>query len=40
MGTRLALKIKDADVIPGKHAFKEDVGAEEKLFNAMKKYAF
>ena len=40
MGTRLALKIKDADVIPGKHAFKADVGAEEKLFNAMKRYAF
>ena len=37
MGTRLALRIKDDDVVPGKHAFHADVGAEEKLFDAMTK---
>lgn len=37
MGTRLALKIKDNDVVPGKHAFHADSGAEEKLYNAMMK---
>ncbi|KAL7451591.1 hypothetical protein ACHAWC_003409 [Mediolabrus comicus] len=34
MGTRLALKIKD-DVVPGKHAFHADIGAEEILFKKM-----
>jgi len=37
MGTRLALKIKDDDVVPGKHAFHADIGAEEKLYDAMMK---
>jgi 2,4-dienoyl-CoA reductase (NADPH2) len=37
MGTRLALRIKDDDVVPGKHAFHADVGAEEKLYDAMMK---
>ncbi|KAL7444992.1 hypothetical protein ACHAXM_011013 [Skeletonema potamos] len=35
MGTRLALKIKDDEVVPGKHAFHADVGAEEILFKKM-----
>mmetsp|Transcript_21227 Transcript_21227/g.42062 ORF Transcript_21227/g.42062 Transcript_21227/m.42062 type:complete len:814 (+) Transcript_21227:414-2855(+) len=38
MGTRLALKIDDDSVVPGEHKFQADVGAEEKLFNAMKKF--
>ena len=37
MGTRLALRIKDDDVVPGKHAFHADIGAEEKMFSAMMK---
>ena len=37
MGTRLALRIKDDDVVPGKHAFHADVGAEEKLYDTMMK---
>ncbi|KAL7543577.1 hypothetical protein ACHAXR_013027 [Thalassiosira sp. AJA248-18] len=37
MGTRLALRIKDDDVVPGKHNFHADVGAEEKLYDAMMK---
>jgi 2,4-dienoyl-CoA reductase (NADPH2) len=35
MGTRLALKIKDDTVVPGKHNFHADVGAEEILFKKM-----
>lgn len=37
MGTRLALKIDDESVVPGKHKFQADIGAEEKMFNTMKK---
>jgi 2,4-dienoyl-CoA reductase (NADPH2) len=37
MGTRLALKIDDETVVPGKHKFQADTGAEEKMFNTMKK---
>lgn len=37
MGTRLAVKIKDDDVVPGKHAFQADVGAEQKLYDMMMK---
>jgi 2,4-dienoyl-CoA reductase (NADPH2) len=37
MGTRLALRIKDDDVVPGKHAFHADVGAEEILYKTMMK---
>ena len=37
MATRLALRIKDDDVVPGKHAFHADVGAEEKLYDTMMK---
>eukprot|EP00970_Alexandrium_tamarense_P020824 scaffold15726_cov200-Alexandrium_tamarense.AAC.9 len=36
MGTRLALKIDDEDVVPGKHKFEADTGAEEKMFKTMK----
>mmetsp|Transcript_67262 Transcript_67262/g.99695 ORF Transcript_67262/g.99695 Transcript_67262/m.99695 type:complete len:818 (+) Transcript_67262:730-3183(+) len=36
MGTRLALKISDESVIPGKHTFKAPVGAEEKLIGFFK----
>jgi len=35
MGTRLALKIKDDEVVPGKHKFNADVGAEEILYKKM-----
>lgn len=37
MGTRLALKIDEDGVVPGKHVFHADIGAEEKLFKTMKK---
>jgi 2,4-dienoyl-CoA reductase (NADPH2) len=37
MGTRLALKIDDETVVPGKHKFQADTGAEEKMFNTMRK---
>ena len=37
MGTRLALKIDDDEVKPGQHKFQADTGAEEKMFNTMKK---
>ena len=36
MGTRLALKIIDDEVVPGNHKFQADTGAEEKMFNTMK----
>ena len=35
MGTRLALKIKDNEVVPGKHNFSADIGAEEILLKKM-----
>ncbi len=38
MGTRLALKIKDASVVPGMHDFKASAGVEEKLIQMMRKY--
>ena len=38
MGTRLALKIHDPNVIPGKHKFGAPIGSEEKLFQFMRKY--
>ena len=38
MGTRLALKIDDESVIPGKHKFESGKGTEEKMFALMKKY--
>jgi 2,4-dienoyl-CoA reductase (NADPH2) len=38
MGTRLALRIKDDSVVPGKHVFNADIGAEEKLYRTMMKW--
>jgi 2,4-dienoyl-CoA reductase (NADPH2) len=38
MGTRLALKIHDLHVVPGKHVFKAEEGVEEKLYILLKKY--
>jgi 2,4-dienoyl-CoA reductase (NADPH2) len=38
MGTRLALKIQDPEVVPGKHEFKAGSGPEEKLFQLFKKF--
>jgi 2,4-dienoyl-CoA reductase (NADPH2) len=38
MGTRLALKIHEADVVPGKHVFQSPVGAEEKMFQFMRRF--
>lgn len=38
MGTRLALRIKDEDIVPGQHAFHADIGAEEKLYATMMKF--
>lgn len=35
MGTRLALKIKNDEVVPGKHSFTADIGAEEILYKKM-----
>lgn len=37
MATRLALKISDPSVCPGKHSFKSPVGAEEKMFQLLNK---
>jgi 2,4-dienoyl-CoA reductase (NADPH2) len=38
MGTRLALKIHDQYVVPGKHVFKAEEGVEEKMYMLLKKY--
>jgi len=38
MSTRLALKIGDSSVVPGRHKFQSGVGAEEKLFQFMRKF--
>jgi len=35
MGTRLALKIKNDEVVPGEHNFNADIGAEEILYKKM-----
>jgi 2,4-dienoyl-CoA reductase (NADPH2) len=37
MGTRLALRIKDDTIVPGKHVSSADSGAEEKLYKNMMK---
>lgn len=37
MGTRLALRMNDDDVVPGKHVFHADIGAEEILYKTMMK---
>ena len=38
MGTRLALKISDASVVPGKHEFQAGVVVEEQMIKMMKKF--
>jgi 2,4-dienoyl-CoA reductase (NADPH2) len=38
MGTRLAVKIHDEHVIPGKHKFEAPMGAEEKLQQVLKQW--
>jgi len=38
MGTRLAVKIHDAHVIPGKHKFEAPMGAEEKMQQVLKRF--
>lgn len=38
MGTRLALKIHEKDVIPGKHVFQSPPGVEEKMFDMLKRF--
>lgn len=38
MGTRLALKIHDERVIPGKHKFEAAMGAEEKMQEVLKRW--
>ena len=38
MGTRLALKIADQSVVPGKHKFGSGQGAEEKLFKLLNSF--
>eukprot|EP00339_Tiarina_fusa_P000190 CAMPEP_0117009030 /NCGR_PEP_ID=MMETSP0472-20121206/8323_1 /TAXON_ID=693140 ORGANISM="Tiarina fusus, Strain LIS" /NCGR_SAMPLE_ID=MMETSP0472 /ASSEMBLY_ACC=CAM_ASM_000603 /LENGTH=774 /DNA_ID=CAMNT_0004711217 /DNA_START=228 /DNA_END=2549 /DNA_ORIENTATION=+ len=38
MGTRLALRLHEADVVPGKHVFQSPVGGEEKLFSFMRRF--
>lgn len=38
MGTRLAVKIHDDHVIPGKHKFEAPMGAEEKLQQVLKQW--
>lgn len=38
MGTRLAVKIHDARVIPGKHKFEAPMGAEEKMQQVLKRF--
>lgn len=38
MGTRLALRIHEPEVVPGKHKFEAPAGVEEKLFLFLKKY--
>lgn len=38
MGTRLALKIHEEGVVPGKHKFQSGQGPEEKLFQTLKRF--
>jgi len=38
MSTRLALKIHDDSIVPGKHSFKASVGAEEKMMRVLSKF--
>ena len=38
MGVRLALRIHEPDVVPGKHVFAAEPGIEEKFFKLMRKF--
>lgn len=38
MGTRLALKIHDTAVVPGKHVFSAEEGVEEQMFHLLKRF--
>jgi 2,4-dienoyl-CoA reductase (NADPH2) len=38
MGTRLALKIHEPDVVPGKHVFGAEQGVEEKLYKLLSRF--
>jgi 2,4-dienoyl-CoA reductase (NADPH2) len=38
MGTRLALRIHDASVVPGKHVFRTEPCVEEKLYQLLKRF--
>ena len=39
MGTRLALKIHDSAVVPGKHVFSAEKGVEEQVYKLLRKFA-
>ena len=39
MGTRLAIKIHDAGVVPGKHVFSAPIGIEEKLYGLLRRFS-
>ena len=38
MGTRLALKIHEPEVVPGKHVFSSKAGVEEQMFQKLKRF--
>jgi len=38
MGTRLAIKIHEPDVVPGSHIFSAPVGVEEKMFSLLRRF--
>jgi 2,4-dienoyl-CoA reductase (NADPH2) len=38
MGTRLALKIHEPNVVPGRHVFAAEVGVEEKIFKLVQRF--
>lgn len=38
MGTRLAFKIHEESVVPGKHVFSSPVSAEQKVFEMLKRF--
>jgi 2,4-dienoyl-CoA reductase (NADPH2) len=38
MGTRLAVRIHEPGIVPGKHVFSANVGVEEKMYSLMRKF--
>ena len=38
MGTRLAMKIHEPNVVPGRHIFHADPGVEEELYQMLKRF--